>query len=228
MIAGRHRVPAALEQEPVRHRLPHRAAEIDARDRAARSGADAADTERDRESRASEFLLQPRRHQSDDAGMPALRRRDDHGALLFQPERGQCLRFRLGQHVLLHRPPLVVQPVEFGGNASGFGRILFQQEIGAEIGAPDAAAGIDARPEQKAEMIRLRRAVEPRRIHQRGEAGILPPAHRDQTLRDEGAVESLQRHDIRDGAERDQIERRQQIGLAHARRRKSRAAAIRD
>ena len=41
----------------------------------------------------------------------------------------------------------------------------------------------------------------------------LTPAQRDQAFGDEGAIESLQRHDVGNGAERDQIEPRQQIGL---------------
>ena len=42
---------------------------------------------------------------------------------------------------------------------------------------------------------------------------MLAPPHRDQALRDEGAVEPLQRHDIRDGAERHEVERVQQVRL---------------
>ena len=92
--------------------------------------------------------------------------------------------------------------------------VVLQQQCRAEIGAADAAAGIDARSEQKAEMERLRRTVEPRRVHQRGQADILAPPHRDQALADKGAVETDQRHDVGDGAERDEIEIRQEIGLA--------------
>ena len=42
---------------------------------------------------------------------------------------------------------------------------------------------------------------------------LLAPAQRDQALGDEGAVEALERHHVGDGAERDEIEQRQQIGL---------------
>ena len=96
----------------------------------------------------------------------------------------------------------------------GFDGVVLQQQRRAEIGAADAPAGIDARPQQKAEMERLRRAVEPRRVHQCGEADILAPPHRDQALADKGAVETDERHDVGDGAERDEIEIRQKIGLA--------------
>ena len=65
--AGRHGVAAALEQEPLAHRLPHHAAEIDTGDRAARTGSDAARLERDRKRRPAVALLQPRRDEADDA-----------------------------------------------------------------------------------------------------------------------------------------------------------------
>ena len=67
--------PPPLISSPAGDRLTHRLAEIDAGDRAARAGADAARLERDRERRPAEFFLQPRGDQPDDAGMPALGRR---------------------------------------------------------------------------------------------------------------------------------------------------------
>ena len=85
-------------------------------------------------------------------------------------------------------------------------RVVRQQQLDAERGAPDAAAGIDARPEQEAEMPRLRRAAEARHVHQRGEPDILAPAQRQQPLGDEGAVETLERHHVGDGAERHEVE----------------------
>ena len=76
-------------------------------------------------------------------------------------------------------------------------------------------------------MPRLRRAAEPRHVHQRGEPDMLAPAHRDQALGDEGAVEPLERHHVGDGAERDQVEQVEQIGLRPLRASKSRARAAR-
>ena len=122
---------------------------------------------------------------------------------------------------------LAVEPVELGGDARGFARVLLQQQPHAEIGAADAAAGIDARAEQEAEMPGLRRAGQPRDVHQRGQAEMLAPPQRDQALGDEGAVEALERHHVGDRAERDQIEHRQQIGLRPCRRSRNRARAVR-
>ena len=55
--AGRHGMTAALDQEAILHRLAHRAPKIDARDRAARAGAEATRLERYRKRRTTEFFL---------------------------------------------------------------------------------------------------------------------------------------------------------------------------
>ena len=54
-------------------------------------------------------------------------------------------------------------------------------------------------------MPRLRRAGEPRHVHQRGKADMVAPAQRDKALGDESAVEAVQRHHVGDRAERDQM-----------------------
>src|SRR4029453_18313664 len=56
--APRHGVAAALEEEARHHRLQHRAAEVDARNRPTGTGSKATGLERDRESGASEALLE--------------------------------------------------------------------------------------------------------------------------------------------------------------------------
>ena len=212
-----HGVAAALHQQAVGDRLPHRLAEIDAADRAARAGADAAGLERDRKRRPREFLLQPRGDEADHAGMPAFGGRDDHRALVLEAERGQRLGFGLRFGRLLDDAALGVEPVELGRDPRRLGDVAFQQQPHAEIGAADAAAGIDARPQHEAEMPGFRRAVQPRHIHQRGVADMVAPAHRDQALGDEGAVEPDQRRDIGDRAERDMMQHAEQIGLRHLR-----------
>ena len=219
--------PPPLINRPSCDRPAHRLAEIDAGDRAAGAGADATGLERDGERRPAEFLLEAAGDNSDHAGMPAFGGGDHHRALLLDAERRHGLGFGLRQRRDLDRLALAVEAVEFGGEPRAFGRVVLQQEIDAERRAPDAPAGIDARPEQEAEMPRLRRSAEPRDVHQRGEAEVLAPAHRQQPLGDEGAVEALERHHVGDGAERDQIEHAEKIGLRPRRQSKSRVAAAR-
>ena len=225
--AGRHGVAAALDQQALGHGAPHRAADIDAGDRAARAGADAARLERNGKCRPAEFLLQPRGDETDDAGMPAFRGGDHHRALLLDAERGHRLGFGLRQRFQLDRLALAIEPVELGGDLRRLDRIVFEQQPHAEIGAADAAAGIDARAEQKAEMPGFGRAGQPRHIHQADMPGALAPAQRDQTLGDEGAVEPDQRHHVGDGAERDVVEERRADRARAAPRSRSRARAAR-
>ena len=92
-----------------------------------------------------------------------------------------------------------------------------EQQARAERGVADAAAGIDARAEQKAEMPALRRLVEPRDIEQRGEARPLARAHAPQALAHEGAVEAGQRHHVGD-RRRARRDRERRAGRARAAR----------
>ena len=106
----------------------------------------------------------------------------------------------------------------------GLDRIVGAKQQRAEIGAADAAAGIDARAEQEAEVKRLRRAGQPRHIHQRGEPDVVAPSQRHQSLGDEGAVEALERHHIGDRAERDDDRAASRSGSGRASLQKPRAA----
>ena len=147
--------------------------------------------------------------------MPAFRCRNDHRALVFKSERGQRLGFRLRLRHLLDDAAFGVQPVEFSGDPGCFGDVAFQQQPDTEIGAADPAAGVDARPEHKAEVPGFRRAVQPRHVHQRGMTDMIAAPHRDQAFGNESPVESGQRRDIGDSAERHVVQHAQQIGLRH-------------
>ena len=59
----------------------------------------------------------------------------------------------------------------------------------------------------------LRRTAEARHVHQRGVADVIAPAHRDQALGHQRAIEARQRRDVGDGAERDMMQRAEQIRL---------------
>src|SRR5580700_8902012 len=99
-----------------------------------------------------EFFLEPRGHQPDHAGMPALRGRDNDGTLVFEPERGQRLGFGLRLRHLFDDAALGIEAVELGGDSGGFGNIALQQQPHAEIGAPDPPPRIDPRSQHKTEM----------------------------------------------------------------------------
>ncbi len=126
------------------------------------------------------------------------------------------LRDRLDHGLALDLLAFLIQPVEFARDAARLDLVRRQQKAGAEAGIADAAAGIDARAEQEAEMPGLHRPVEPRDIHQRRQARPGATAQDGQALAHEGPVQPAQGHDVGDGGERDEVERCEQIGLAAA------------
>ena len=143
--------------------------------------------------------------------MPALGGGDDDRALVLGAERGHGLGLRLRHRGDLDHLSLAVEAVELARQARAFGRIVLQQQVDPQRGAPDAPSGIDPRAQQKAEMPRFRRSADPRDVHQRGQPRTVAPAQRHQPLGHEGAVEPFERHHIGDGAERHQIEKAEEI-----------------
>ena len=83
----------------------------------------------------------------------------------------------------------------------------------AEIGAADAPARIDARPQHEAEMPGFRRTAQARHVHQRRVADVIASPQCDQALRHQRAIEPRQRRDVGDRAERDMMQRAEQIRL---------------
>ena len=145
------------------------------------------------------------------APQPARRRRDasllrghDDRALLLDAERSHRLGFRLLKRRLLDRAPLAVEPVDRRRSRRPRSDLPLQQPH-AEIGAADAAAGIDARAQQEAEMPRSGGPSSRATSISAVRPGMLAPAQRDQTLGHEGAIQAFERHHVGDRAERDKI-----------------------
>jgi hypothetical protein len=95
-------------------------------------------------------------------------------------------------------------------------RIIGGEQARAEIGGADPAAGVDARADDKAEMISVDRLVYPGDSRQCGEAGVgRPPGDLD-PLRDQRPVDPREGDDIADRAERYQIQPAEEVGLGAA------------
>ena len=106
---GRHRVPAALEQEPGLARGDHRAAEIEAGDRARRALADAIGGA-DHHRRPVVALDQARRDQAQHAGRPAFADREEERGVAL--ERRRDLRLGRRHQLALEPAPLLVEPLQ--------------------------------------------------------------------------------------------------------------------
>ena len=123
------------------------------------------------------------------------------------------LRFGLLANDHFDRSAFLVQAVELGRNFSRLLGVGGSEEANAEVRLADAPAGVDARPQRKAEVAAARRLHQPRGFGKRRKADVLPPRHDPQALRHERPVEALQARDVRHGAERDQVEKVEDLRL---------------
>ncbi|MNT35192.1 hypothetical protein D3C72_1712120 [compost metagenome] len=143
--------------------------------------------------------------------MPILARGDDDARTRAVAIFEQSLRFGFREHHRFHRLPLTVQLIQPLRDHLGLRGIIYRQQSAAECRITDAAAGIDARPDQETEMIRRHRATKPCLLEQSSETCIVHVARGNQPLDHIGAVEALQRHHIAYGGKRNDIEKGQQI-----------------
>ncbi len=121
---------------------------------------------------------------------------------------------RLVEHRRLDVAPGAVEFVQFLGQALGFRGIVGRQQLYAQIGAADAAAGIDARPDDESRMERAHqggRIAVAGDLHQGADAGVLALGHDLQALGGQCAVKAGQGRDVADGAQRRQVQPLHQV-----------------
>lgn len=110
-------------------------------------------------------------------------------------------------HLPLDRPPFHVQLIESRRERARLHLTIGQQAADPDRHVIETTRGIEARRDRKAEIGRREvRAITPRDLEQRADAGhAASGADARESLRDEHAVVEVERHDIRHGAERDEI-----------------------
>ncbi len=115
-------------------------------------------------------------------------------------------------------PPLDLQVVELLGQGEGIGFVFGQKAGDAHRHIVEPAGGIDARPQRKAHIERLRFApVALGHLEKRADAGAhIARAHTLEPLRHQNAVVVIKRRHIGHGAQRHQIEQAAQIRLGQA------------
>ena len=203
---------AAFHQDMCFDSGAHRLAEIDAGNGTARARA-GEPAHGNGESRPAEPLLQPRGHQADDAGMPALRSGHDHGRpFLVETKRGQGFRLGFGDGRHFENLTFLVETIEFGGDAHRLRFVIEGEKPRAERSIADASARIDARPDHEAEREGLGRPIESGGIEKRAQADAAAPTDHLQAGADECAIETAQRHHVGNGGERHEVEALQEIG----------------
>ena len=129
-------------------------------------------------------------------------------------ERGQQ-EFGVVTHAGFDAAPLTVDGVQLLGDVHGAGRIVGGEALDAERHVGQASGGVEARADGETEVEgcgagRLAAGD----AEQRGNAGLhLAAADALQALRDEDAVVAVERHHVRDRAQRHQVEQGGQVGF---------------
>ena len=108
---------------------------------------------------------------------------------------------------------LAIHRIEHGGERGGFHGILTQQQPQAEIGFRDPPRRVDARAERIAAGACGRPVAGLRHIEQRGNAWTRAARHHLQSLTDQRAIDSGERHHVAHGRQRDEIEQTDQVRL---------------
>ena len=108
---------------------------------------------------------------------------------------------------------LAVKLLEFLGQLIGPALVARGEKFERQVRMADAACRIEPRAQHKAQGIDIGAALEAGNIAQHGKAQVLAPRHDLQALRDIGAVQALQGHDIADGGERHEFQPLQHVGF---------------
>src|SRR5712691_4530918 len=216
--AGRGRVPSEAQQQPG-HALGdeiQRVAQMQARDRAARALDFAGRASRKRESRAVVAVLDAAGEDPDHALVPGRVVEADAARLADGELRQELL--GLEPHVRLDRAPLVVELIELPRYVQGAPAVRSDETLDPEAHVGKAPGGVEPRREQESQI----EGAGARRIaagdgEERAHA-FLRSARADalEPLSDQHAVVEIERYDVGDRAEREEVEQIAEVRLQPA------------
>jgi hypothetical protein len=142
---------------------------------------------------------------ADDADMPGALAFDDHEIALGIKAGVEFGEEGIG-HGLFDLLPLSVAGIEAMGDAGGGGEIVGDQQIQGFAGILEAAGGVESGAEEEADFITPDGSGDLGDLAEGLEAGALGLVEALESGADQDAVLVSERHQIGDGAERDQIE----------------------
>ena len=207
--ARRHGMATAGDEQPCILRREHGGPQIDAGQRAARALADAIFAHRDDDRRAVQPVLQPRGDDADDAGVPA-GAGDQRDRQCSKSGSAMASAASVTSASMLRRSTLSRSSSAASAMASAGSSVVSSRTPRSDLPTrpPALTRGPSAKPRSRA----TGGFGEAGNVDQRGQPDVAAGAHDLQALRDKGAVEPGQRHDIGNGAERDDIEQLGQLG----------------
>jgi hypothetical protein len=154
------------------------------------------------EGRLAKPLLQPSGDDADDARMPSLAC-DEHEGLIVVRHRH---RDRFIENELLDGLPFAVMRVERDGILLSSGSISRRQEIDAKATSPDAPSGVDARSEDKSQMVRRKGWSRRSNACKRRQTRSFQLRKFGETNLHKSAVDARERHDITNGRQPHEIQ----------------------
>ena len=151
------------------------------------------------------FVRDPRRHDAEDSGMPATRRHHDRG-VARHAKLARNLFLRRQENLFLDLLSLAILAIEKPGQLRRFGFARGKQKLQRFFRRAQSPGGIQSRAEPEPDVF-----GENRRLHSADLDQFLQtdPSRSRNLVRaalDKRAVFAPQRHNVRDGGERDQIE----------------------
>lgn len=159
-----------------------------------------------------EPVLQAPGHDADDAWMPALTGRNQHAAIRVRLERAFGLRSGGIKDGGFKSLAFIIQGVEAFGEVDGFCPVVRGKELGGEPRIADAAAGIEARAKDESGVVDGFDPADAGHIREGAQAGVLVAGHHGQALTHEGAIDAGQGRHVAQGAERAEVQQRQDVG----------------
>ena len=207
---GGHRVPAEFfhQSRLARRDRFQQVADVQPVDRARRAAQFSVFARRERHRRPLKPLAHARRDQPDHALVPAALKQAETVAAFAAALQFRDGFHRLALHRLFYAAPFAVHRVQRARVFMRAGRVFGQQAFNAGGNVIQPAGRVDARRDQKTERARIGlRAVAPGDFQQRANAGAAAPgANARNPLRDQDAVVGVQRHQVGDRADRDQVQ----------------------
>ena len=149
-------------------------------------------------------------------GRPCFPGHDDRSAPFLEAQRQQRFGLGLRQCFDLDLLTDAVQPVELARDRARLEIVGRGQKPDAERRVADASARVDARADDKAQVVGPRRSVGAGDVEQGRKPRPAALTHDREALDDKGAVEPDQRHDVGDGRERNEVERRHKVRTSPA------------
>ena len=167
--------------------------------------ADAVFINGDDENGPVKFPHEPRGHDADHAGMPVWRSEHETTGIAVSGEsNGHFLRILL--HGVLHILTLAIVPVQRLRQLQRFAAGFGQEEVQGSLGSVETARGIEPGSEAESEVHAVYRRGDTGDFDERAEALAARVFHHLETLAHEHAVLVHQRHNVRDGGQRDEVQ----------------------